>query len=172
MRGATLSRGKYSAGTDFISIHAPHAGCDLINSSKNGLHHDFNPRTPCGVRLLDALTAQSIEQFQSTHPMRGATSCRKCHRAGHRISIHAPHAGCDSSFCTSCRGSPEFQSTHPMRGATKYPEQNMLRLISFQSTHPMRGATAICVDGINVRRYFNPRTPCGVRRASSSNLCS
>ena len=34
-----------------ISIHAPLAGCD-VNFSKLSLEsQNFNPRTPCGVRL-------------------------------------------------------------------------------------------------------------------------
>ena len=56
-----------------------------------------------------------------------------------------------------------FQSTHPMRGETKggcrsdppYP---------FQSTHPMRGETNPIGEIRNGIIYFNPLTPCGVRR--------
>ena len=102
-----------------ISIHAPHAGCDLFNTNNlNALSQfqsthpmrgatilpgalisnltDFNPRTPCGVRL----------KFRPPVPPAG------------RISIHAPHAGCD------------------------------------QKHDP----------GLLLHYNFNPRTPCGVRR--------
>ena len=34
-----------------ISIHAPHAGCDPTARSGRPDIGDFNPRTPCGVRL-------------------------------------------------------------------------------------------------------------------------
>ena len=34
-----------------ISIHAPLAGCDLPGVVARGRSRDFNPRTPCGVRL-------------------------------------------------------------------------------------------------------------------------
>ena len=57
-----------------ISIHAPLAGCDqrVVHS---GLHFfDFNPRTPCGVRLPLSSFAFRLSQFQSTHPLRGATA--------------------------------------------------------------------------------------------------
>ena len=56
-----------------ISIHAPLAGCDLILLAlANGLV-DFNPRTPCGVRLSGTTARPSSRIFQSTHPLRGAT---------------------------------------------------------------------------------------------------
>ena len=55
-----------------ISIHAPRAGCDAAKIIPNNIRQDFNPRTPCGVRLRNAQQ-----------------------RSGHSISIHAPRAGCD-----------------------------------------------------------------------------
>ena len=56
-----------------ISIHAPRAGCDVTDESETGGLYNFNPRTPCGVRLR-----------------------RSASRRGERfISIHAPRAGCD-----------------------------------------------------------------------------
>ena len=35
--------------------------------------------------------------------------------------------------------------------------------VLFQSTHPVWGATSILPDWASPSRYFNPRTPCGVR---------
>ena len=78
-----------------ISIHAPHAGCDK------------------GFSFCGSMTMQ----FQSTHPMRGAT-----------VTL------CAMLFIT------QFQSTHPMRGATIHAEPGRAD-VEFQSTHPMRGAT-------------------------------
>ena len=50
MRGATVqSNGKTE--TQEISIHAPHAGCDVMFEIMPEGIDDFNPRTPCGVRL-------------------------------------------------------------------------------------------------------------------------
>ena len=79
-----------------ISIHAPLAGCDYDRHADDHRHRHFNPRTPCGVRpapvhLLANYAGISIHaplagcdargkifafcrsQFQSTHPLRGAT---------------------------------------------------------------------------------------------------
>jgi len=57
---------------------------------------DFNPRTPCGVRLVKYCKNKKYV----------------C------ISIHAPHAGCDLVLQAQDPGDRGFQSTHPMRGAT------------------------------------------------------
>ena len=57
-----------------ISIHAPLAGCDvgLTQLLLDRLY--FNPRTPCGVRLLCLFILDEYLTFQSTHPLRGATA--------------------------------------------------------------------------------------------------
>ena len=78
--------------------------------------------------------------FQSTLPMRGATSSSRQVGIKPKISIHTPHAGSDFIIIRIAPDVFIFQSTLPMRGAT------CLRLRSpalkaFQSTLPMRGAT-------------------------------
>ena len=145
----------------FQSTH-PMRGATPVSSSPPVSSSDFNPRTPCGVRHAMMTYATFIALFQSTHPMRGATNCFSFLNRILHISIHAPHAGCDSpthtrlldlgdfnprtpcgvrpaaarrSSCTSA-----FQSTHPMRGATAITARIICHN-SFQSTHPMRGAT-------------------------------
>ena len=152
------------------------------------MHTYFNPRTPCGVRLLSQLLCRQDQAisihaphagcdpfktvrserlllFQSTHPMRGATSpsgMRLTRRSNFNprtpcgvrrsmpdydadnlpISIHAPHAGCDRVIGSLKQRTAElFQSTHPMRGATFLCVHSAYVFVLFQSTHPMRGAT-------------------------------
>ena len=56
-----------------ISIHAPLAGCDSLKNGQKAINAYFNPRTPCGVRLIVSIPP-------------GNDFC---------ISIHAPLAGCD-----------------------------------------------------------------------------
>ena len=123
-----------------ISIHAPLAGCDLILP-----------------RVL---------------PL-------------HRISIHAPLAGCDRGGRAVQVSSGHF---NPRTPCGVRPSATMARTNTkaFQSTHPLRGATLRacweykdCSISIHAplagcdpptrstattgTRYFNPRTPCGVR---------
>ena len=93
-----LWRGK-SMLTLSISIHAPLAGCDHHFSGYVLFFLYFNPRTPCGVRLCAKLHLRLPCLFQSTHPLRGATSlCSGNPAASLFISIHAPLAGCDSKI--------------------------------------------------------------------------
>ena len=56
----------------------------------------FNPRAPCGARLV-----------LPSHP-----------RKRQPISIHAPRVGRDEALLGCCRETAAFQSTHPVRGAT------------------------------------------------------
>ena len=145
-----------------ISIHAPLAGCDLSCCCFQVVAKHFNPRTPCGVRLMER------------------------RRLGFRISIsiHAPLAGCDAGGCkgrsarghfnprTPCGVRPwlnswptytaQFQSTHPLRGATW--QVSVKCQINHISIHaPLAGCDRCTVRGARVRCDFNPRTPCGVR---------
>ena len=80
----------------YISIHAPRAGCDCYYSAIQRAGRNFNPRTPCGVRLLPQILTPSIVH----------------------ISIHAPRAGCDARCKERGHIARRFQSTHPVRGAT------------------------------------------------------
>ena len=56
--------------------------------------------------------------FQSTHPVRGATTMGEQPMEEDLISIHAPREGCDAKEGGQKCGRIGFQSTHPVRGAT------------------------------------------------------
>ncbi len=91
------------------------------------------------------LVYPNFKEFQSTPPMRGATTSDFGDRLASLISIHAPHAGGDLNGPVVQHENGLFQSTPPMRGATL----GLIILIlipEFQSTPPMRGATCLCVD--------------------------
>ena len=101
-----------------VSIHAPHAGRDSRSRTRQVCSAGFNPRAPCGARRLSCCWStpcfcfnprapcgarpRAIYRrlggilFQSTRPMRGATSSRSASVLQRRVSIHAPHAGRDS----------------------------------------------------------------------------
>ena len=97
LRGATSSWNGVNY-TDDISIHAPLTGSDFLRLSTGFLLFNFNPRSPYGERLGTRPIIPSTCQFQSTLPLRGATSkFRKC---DHATAL--------------------FQSTLPLRGATLY----------------------------------------------------
>ena len=130
-----------SEGKTWISIHAPLAGCDGSRAANQIPGLDFNPRTPCGVRHDIGVATTIVTQFQSTHPLRGATASCEAWNAvkGEHFNPRTP---CGVRPCpippritvpyfnprTPCGVRPaarlierltaEFQSTHPLRGAT------------------------------------------------------
>ena len=163
MRGATAKTNASGVAT-FISIRAPHAGCDQGAVRQYQKRYYFNPRTPCGVRPFRLSNARAKRTFQSAHPMRGATQRIIGRAYGRQISIRAPHAGCDTDGRRISCSAAAFQSAHPMRGATRSTSTITITAHLFQSAHPMRGATARCSGQSSSDFYFNPRTPCGVRR--------
>ena len=115
------ARARRPGATAPISIHAPRAGCDALPvvvapvSQPISIHA---PRAGCD-QLPSGLPTKAVE-FQSTHPVRGATRIGIPAPVLALISIHAPRAGCDSGEWITPRGNiNKFQSTHPVRGATK-----------------------------------------------------
>ena len=149
----------------FQSTH-PLRGATVSSLPMRSLSTNFNPRTPCGVRLIAEDAFPAIITFQSTHPLRGATRLRAGSTAGGNISIHAPLAGCDYNEYKAMR--QEQISIHaPLAGCdvpniTKKPPR-----LEFQSTHPLRGATAklpkysrqICAKAT---KFLQSRTKSGV----------
>ena len=151
----------------------------------------FNPRTPCGVRPFWWLEQCTVCVFQSTHPVWGATP-KPSHKRVLRYTFQSTHPvwGATGPTPSICVRSKIFQSTHPVWGATlKLVKEQMLhRGISIHaprvgcdiqglqactqahiiSIHaPRVGCDDVFKSNPIVRRNFNPRTPCGVRRQSN-----
>mgnify|MGYP007043652000 CR=1 FL=1 len=78
-----------------ISIHAPLAGSDNIQTRGLPRTLYFNPRSPCGERRGLPRTLLKLPGFQSTLPLRGATKMEQTIGLSQMISIHAPLAGSD-----------------------------------------------------------------------------
>ena len=119
VRGATFMRSTTIL-YPTISIHAPRAGSDLPARQPFSSCRYFNPRSPCGERLLRHMLLRLLRAFQSTLPVRGATPthlqpmyqlcnfnprspCGERHCLRYlafttlAISIHAPRAGSDAT---------------------------------------------------------------------------
>ena len=167
----------------FQSTH-PVRGATSFSFIASATSAHFNPRTPCGVRLIVSYRRNHAVQFQSTHPVRGATPKGKAYGYSQRISIHAPRAGCDGHDDSQSIIRLLFQSTHPVRGATsfylhclphhgisihapragcdcKYTSRHSRQYISIHA--PRAGCDLLIVLAVQIRSHFNPRTPCGVR---------
>ncbi len=78
-----------------ISIHAPLTGSDCHIAVLALLFGDFNPRSPYGERLVIHSKKGVLKIFQSTLPLRGATSGNEHDFYLWPISIHAPLTGSD-----------------------------------------------------------------------------
>ena len=128
-------------GAGRISIHAPLAGCDCGAGWADARASDFNPRTPCGVRPVPSGIWKQLSEFQSTHPLRGATFmlCKYQPYKVH-ISIHAPLAGCDTFGGNIAIAAGDFNPRTPC-GVRLRMIVNIYLNFLFQSTHPLRGAT-------------------------------
>ena len=145
-----------------ISIHAPHAGRDSSSRTVSVTRTDFNPRAPCGARPLLVIGFRNLMLFQSTRPMRGATSCSLVLVS---ISLYFnPRAPCGARLLWI--GSEIrfllFQSTRPMRGATSMDWfGDTFFIISIHAPHA--GRDGVCIRFFVIWKYFNPRAPCGAR---------
>ena len=102
-----------------ISIHAPLAGNDLAYRGDTRRSANFNPRSPCGERLLASQWRAHSLLFQSTLPLRGTTTTCAQEFPKNYISIHAPLAGNDPSSVSPVQSVTVFQSTLPLRGTTR-----------------------------------------------------
>ena len=94
VRGATQGEAGHSPSPN-VSIHAPRAGCDPRTGAHRNPQQSFNSRTPCGVRPAPDAAVATLALFQFTHPVRGATRRDSSPYSWHKVSIHAPRAGCD-----------------------------------------------------------------------------
>ena len=170
-----------------ISIHAPRAGSDRTSAIWRRLEAYFNPRSPCGERQLAFVYKIDAGAFQSTLPVRGATStdCRR--QCAERISIHAPRAGSDKPLEQHPRTVDNFNprspcgerplpclcasrwrciSIHAPRAGSDSPFFSRLSSLRiFQSTLPVRGATSARQRRRTIMPLFQSTLP--VRGATS-----
>ena len=151
-----------------ISIHAPRVGSDPVPRGVGWSGGNFNPRSPCGERpasgklSIKLLTFQSTlpvwgatcsvlslfsqEIFQSTLPVWGATGRRPPAGSSVWISIHAPRVGSDVIHGPAVHRLP----------------------ISIHA--PRVGSDGFHSLLFSCSNYFNPRSPCGERLDTWSQL--
>ena len=110
-----------------------------------------------GATTAAEYVAQREAIFQSTHPVRGATVPPRGDRGCPSISIHAPREGCDLSEQCAVVLDQVISIHAPREGCDP---QDVLDSLDkeFQSTHPVRGATRRMCSTVSTRN-FNPRTP-------------
>ena len=123
-----------------ISIHAPRVGSDKRARNRRMLSRYFNPRSPCGERLIHGTIITPHKRFQSTLPVWGATQPLRRRRELLQISIHAPRVGSD--MVLHILGYIKEISIHaPRVGSDIAKNGGQHSLHTFQSTLPVWGAT-------------------------------
>ena len=150
---------------DLISIHAPLAGRDHYRRDNRYLRRDFNPRAPCGARHNWYGKIGVAEQDFNPRAPCGARPVGSLGGMGY--AYFNPRAPCGARpyssmiHCTSVR----FQSTRPLRGATvNFTHKPSAVTISIHA--PLAGRDMLPCIYSYLQSDFNPRAPCGARRAS------
>ena len=156
------------------------------------MHTRFNPRAPCGARRRNRAEPMILLEFQSTRPVWGATllplnptealmfqSTRPVWGATCQIppiqicqsvSIHAPRVGRDLCIPPLLKYTNPFQSTRPVWGATT-PQSIPINEIVVSIHAPRVGRDALQRLCATCQCCFNPRAPCGARRALICACC-
>ena len=138
VRGATQKGMNYDKVLN-ISIHAPRAGSDNSRAVGFPFKIHFNPRSPCGERLLPIAFSLALVYFNPRSP------------CGERLILWEVHS-CNFNFNprSPCGERPGLGSS-------------FVRRFGFQSTLPVRGATSVPAGRECKPCDFNPRSPCGER---------
>ena len=183
LRGATQIITIYTS-QEKIPIHTPLAGSDHAGTARKGWALYFNPHSPCGERLAFCFNRPHSSIFQSTLPLRGATSRllrsirvpkyfnphSPCGERRHRtrstthllISIHTPLAGSDAMPELFVRDRLRISIHTPLAGSdTGAVESIEIQGISIHT--PLAGSDGSTAPCVARRKYFNPHSPCGER---------
>ena len=95
LRGATWACRSSIRRPSYFNPHSP-CGERLAATNTTSTTINFNPHSPCGERRIVERLRCTDHEFQSTLPLRGATSPRLQYAKAFAISIHTPLAGSDS----------------------------------------------------------------------------
>ena len=120
------------------------------------------------MRLVEKLQSIGVDpEFQSTHPVRGATSW--AYNCGYRLLDFNPRTPCGvrPSKSGTVRCSTIFQSTHPVRGATEAGDSRLFEwLISIHA--PRAGCDLNLRDlvGLTCISIHAPRAGCDLESSS------
>ena len=125
-----------------ISIHGPRVGADFTMSQVlRAFSYHFNPRPPCGGRLIRPPNFSCPPKISIHGPRVGADLLTGPFSDNQRISIHGPRVGADSELV----GFPFMVLTISIHGPRVGADGRNIYLASafaaFQSTAPVWGPT-------------------------------
>ena len=172
---------------DIISIHALLAESDQLQGFLLAQGHNFYPRSPCGERLTNALTAFIAPHFYPRSPCGERPDDLGDRLGNYCISIHALLAESDSMRIDTVNSFGDFYPRSPCGERRYWPCVFVVGCADFYPRSPCgerhaadistrRGASisihALLAESdigplmFNVQpRNFYPRSPCGERQS-------
>ena len=115
---------------------------------------------------MDKRRLRELELFQSTLPLRGATSESLRCLENILISIHAPLTGSDPKLCRSPPS--EHISIHAPLTGSDVVQTHKLNTKRISIHAPLTGSDSYSIPDSLPQRNFNPRSPYGERPARQS----
>ena len=131
-----------------ISTHAPRAGSDARPWGVSREARYFNPRSPCGERLIAVLRTTPASYFNPRSPCGERHGSLSCNIRMHHFNPRSP---CGERLCPEC-GRKMIEDFNPRSPCGERPEREKRSMRAFSiSTHaPRAGSDAAsasdCVD--------------------------
>ena len=172
---------------------SPHGERPLNKPSLMHVSFHFNPRSPHGERRVVAMRKEYYQGISTHAPRTGSDASTSASPMTASISTHAPRTGSDGRAvfvwaaaldyfnprsphgerhrdCKRVCGVRDISTHAPRTGSDRATAALLQRAAKFQPTLPARGATCL-VSRIASSAFsnFNPRSPHGERRASTSS---
>ena len=186
IRGATARRSTPSGAPASFQSTRPIRGATCCCPRGAGQRRHFNPRAPYGARperdvVERVVMAISIHaphtgrdrraassmiwslSFQSTRPIRGATSTTGGSESDVLFQSTRPIRGATTPTSTSSPGKTNFNPRAPYGARPSRASCWSSFRRPFQSTRPIRGATSWSIRQNSSPANFNPRAPYGAR---------
>ena len=120
------------------------------------MRRSFNPHALQRSAPLLHVGAVYHHEFQSTRPMRGATTLDDLRGSGSLVSIHAPHAGRDPRIITG-KHHRKVSIHAPRVGRDPQYFSHAIASLLFQSTRPVWGATFLLCATVGWRKFQSTR---------------
>ena len=147
----------------------PLRGATQLPGRVSGWTAYFNPRSPCGERLRLALNGFDLDDFNPRSPCGERQRCNP--KSTNNIATFNPRSPCGERPSLSVPPYQyfRFQSTLPLRGATLSAiAQGAMSTLSIHA--PLAGSDYAVQLRQRLQGPFNPRSPCGERRAPENRL--
>ena len=159
--GERLNLGRFSANSSTFQSTLPLRGATWSCTGRCTCHFHFNPRSPYGERLTCRFKEEQHEYFNPRSPYGERQFVQDFIFLDGVFQSTLPLRGATTSLPRR-PGFPGFQSTLPLRGATGPPgRRNHPPRISIHA--PLTGSDDSLGQGIFVSQDFNPRSPYGER---------